>query len=487
MLRDRAFYLSSTAILALAAGLHGFFFARGFYSIGWDESGRTLDAHLWAAHGVFQAKAWLPFYRICVGLGLKAFPDLVLTPRIITFFFGLAAVVAAGWLAQELFQNRKTTLLSLVLSTFFSQRVALSLAPLSDIMFIAVMLAAMASFSRWLRAHTRVSLFVCGFFGAVATTLRYEGWVFCAAMFLMAAASYLFLPASVKRQDLFFFGLILFAFPAVWVATMFFRMNPVAAVIRDAQQFSTWEVLQRNPLVDFALGNALTLNLIGGIAVARLLRRGEWRFKAVVIASFGPLLLVCLVLLLMQSAQTGPSWRMTGVWGMLLVPFTAYLLAGCFRDASGGMIRAAFAPALTLLVLAAFAYDTLRIERSSFWAFPRSDLEAGRYLGGLISADPDRKILIESSRYYFLNIEVASQRPEAFVENSQTGRRSAPILPLAGSIRDALEGRGIGLLAFQSEAYKTLLNQSPDVRKLSDFGIWSIYELVPVAAERGSE
>src|SRR6185503_4918107 len=139
----------------LAVSLHLFFFSRGFYSIGWDESGRTLDAYEWAAHGTIMSRAWLPFYRISIGLGLKAFPDLFLTPRILTFLFGLATIPAAAWLAHELFQDRKTTLLTLTLSTFFSQRLALSLAPLSDIMFIFVSLVTMAAFARWLHTYDR--------------------------------------------------------------------------------------------------------------------------------------------------------------------------------------------------------------------------------------------------------------------------------------------------------------------------------------------
>jgi hypothetical protein len=121
------------------------------YSFGWDESARTLDAYAWAAHGTALNTAWLPFYRICVGLGLKDFPDLFLTPRIISFLYGLATIPAAAWLGHELFRSRKTTALTLTLSTFFSQRVVLSLAPLSSIMFIFMIFATMAFFARWLR------------------------------------------------------------------------------------------------------------------------------------------------------------------------------------------------------------------------------------------------------------------------------------------------------------------------------------------------
>ncbi len=478
---DRAFYISGAAVLALAVCLHLFFFSRGFYSIGWDESGRTLDAHTWAAHGTVLAKAWLPFYRICVGLGLRAFPDLVLTPRIISFLYGLASILAAAWLAHELFQSRKTTLLTLTLSTFFSQRVALSLAPLSDIMFIFVILATMALFSRWLRTYSRNALLLCALFGALATTLRYEGWIFGAAIFLIVAGCYFFASAGMERKDLLLSGLILFSFPLGWALSTFFTTNPIDVVIADAQQYSPRQILRKNPLIVFVRTNGFTLNFIGGVAILQFIRGGEWRYKAIVTASFGPLVVASLVLLLTQSAQTGPSWRMIGVWSMLLLPFTACVLAGCSWPSAGGKIRNVLAAGATVLVLGAFVYDAFRIERNSSRAFPESDRLAGQYLNELITANPDTKILIESSRYFFLNIQIASQHPDAFVRNSVPELKCVPILPLGGPVRAALVSQRIEFLVFQTDEYKDFLNQSPDVTKVKDFGPWSIYELMQTA------
>lgn len=469
-------YTSGVAVLALAVCLHLFFFSRGFYSIGWDESGRTLDAYAWA-HGTAVHKAWLPFYRICVGLGLKAFPDLFLTPRIISFLYGLATIPAAAWLGHELFQSRKTTVLTLTLSTFFSQRVALSLAPLSCIMFIFMILATTALFVRWLRTYNRSALLLSALFGALASTLRYEGWVFGVVIFLIAAAYRLLAPVALERNDLLLFCVILFSFPVAWAMSTFVTTNPIELVIADAQQYSPREILRKNPFVEFARTNGLSLNLIGIISIVHFTLGGSWRQKAIVAASFAPLVVVSLILLLTRSAQSGPSWRMIGVWSMLLVPFTAHSLAGYSWPFAGGRIRKVLASSATVLVLGAFMYDTLRIERNSTSAFPESDRLAGNYLNGLIVADPDAKILIESSRYFFLNIQVASQHPDAFVGNSTPNRQSVPILPLGGSVRNAVEKHGIRFLVFRGDEYKNFLNRSPEVSKLRVFGPWSIYAL----------
>lgn len=465
------------ALLAFAVCLHLFLFSQGFYSIGWDESARTLDAYSWAAHGTVLNTAWLPFYRVCVGLGLRHFPDLFLTPRIISGLFGLATIPAAGWLSQELFQSRKTTLLTLTLSALSSQRIVLSLAPLSSIMFALIILSTMAMFARWLRTLDRNSLLLSALFSALASTLRYEGWIFAMVMFLVAAGVYRFAPKQMKRNDLLLFGLILSAFPVIWAASTFPGANPIDTVIADAQQYPARELLLKNPVVEFVITNGFTLNLIGMISVVQLTMSGARRYKAVIGASFIPLVLFSLVLLLLHSVQTGPSWRDIGVWSMLLAPFTAHLLAGYtwpFALRPAGRMLAWIA---VVLVLSASMYDTFRIRNDSTWAFPESDRQAGAYLRGLITANPEAKILIESSKYFFLNIEVASQHPDAFVKNSIPERAGKVILPLGGSVRNALKNEGVTLLVFRGDEYRNFLNRSSEVAKLMDFGPWSIYTL----------
>jgi hypothetical protein len=68
-MRERSIYIWAVAALAIGVGLQVFFLLRGFYSIGWDEAGRTLDAYAWAKHGVGRGRVWLPFYRVCVPTG----------------------------------------------------------------------------------------------------------------------------------------------------------------------------------------------------------------------------------------------------------------------------------------------------------------------------------------------------------------------------------------------------------------------------------
>jgi len=247
----------------------------------------------------------------------------------------------------------------------------------------------------------------------------------------------------------------------------------------DARQYALREILRKNPLVEFVLINGFSLNLIGMIAIHRFIRTGAWRHRAIVAVSFAPLLAMSLGLLLMRSAQTGASWRMIAVWSMLLVPFTARFLADSSWLLAGSRAGKVLTSTAIVVVLSAFLYDTFRIERNSTQWFPESDRAAGRYLNNLIAVNPDTKILIESSRYFFLNILVASQHPDAFVRNSVPNQQSVPVLPREGSVRNALASQGIRFLVFRGDDYKSLLNQSPEVARLGDFGPWSIYKLAP--------
>jgi 4-amino-4-deoxy-L-arabinose transferase-like glycosyltransferase len=477
-----SFPVSVSLALLLALCLHWFFFARGFYSIGWDESGRTLDAYAWST-GRIVSDVWLPFHRVCVGLALRLHPDLVLTPRVVTLIFGLGSIVATAWLAHELFANRKTTLMTLALAALFPQRVVLSLAPLSDIMFTLVILASAALLVRWLRTGNRSALFACALVGGLATTIRYEGWFFAPAIFVVACSA--LASHRIKWTDLLLFGTVLFAFPAWWTAAGFLTSNPIAVIVSDVPRLSRWQILRKNPFVEFVVTNVLSLNLVGVLSILHLARRGPWTYRAVIAALFAPLAAVSLVLLAVNGAQSGPSWRMILVWSMLLLPFTACVLANGLHPSVGRATRNARAGA-TVLVIGAFVYGIFRFEGASTWAFPESDRRAGQYLNDLIRTEPGTKILIDSSNYVSLNVQVASQHPQAFVLNSLPRAGTAPILTPAGPVRDALVGRGIDLLVFRSDDYRHLLDHSPAVTRLEQFGAWSIYRLVDPEPSRST-
>jgi hypothetical protein len=183
-----------------------------------------------------------------------------------------------------------------------------------------------------------------------------------------------------------------FAFPVGWGLSS--ALASIAVVQQDAQRFSTLDILLRNPLVDFVYTNGISLNLLGMIPLTQWIRCGTTRQKTMVVALFLPLILMSVLLLILHSAQTGPSWRMIAVWGELLIPFTAHFLAPA--TGFGGQSKALLAA--TLLVCVAFWHEAFSIESASAWAFPPSDMRTGQYLNRILMDAPDTRILIESSR-----------------------------------------------------------------------------------------
>jgi hypothetical protein len=101
-------------------------------------------------------------------------------------------------------------------------------------------------------------------------------------------------------------------------------------------------------------------------------------------------------------------------------------------------------------------------------------------LNDLLAVSPSTKILIESSGYFYLNIMIASQHPNAFVLNSAPERpdERPPIVSAEKPLdKSALTNRGIGILVFKAPNYKDLIEQHADVAKTDEFGEWSIYQL----------
>jgi len=474
----RSFYAWSAALLLAALWQCVYFLQRGFCAVSWDESGRTLDAYHWLAHGVPEMPDWLPFYRVCVGLALKLHPDLYLTPRIVSCLFGLIAVAAAGWLTHELFQDRKATLVALALNAFLSQRVALSVAPLSEILFIAPNLIAIAALARYLRNGRRAALWTCVTAATISGTVRFEGWDFNLAI-LAALGICHFRNRMPGRREWVFCALAMFAYPMFWLATKTAEAAPVQSIIVYGQRLAIREIVIRNPMFEFLLANLVTLNAAGLISIFQVVRAGGWRQKAILAVSYVPLACASLGLLFLRGAQSSAPWRMSSVWTILLTPFTARLLTTNEWMIQQPTIRRTLQVCAAGVILAAFVADTLRIERASEWAFPRSERRAGSYLDRLISKAPQTHVLIESSLFFYLPIKVASQHPDALVDNSVPEQAIPPILAPGGSIRNVVQARQIDLFVFKTDEYKKFLDSSHEVVKLEQFGDWSIYRSAP--------
>ena len=122
----------------VAVILHIYLFNRGFYSVSVDECARARHAYDLTFKNAFEAHVWPPFYKIVIGLFMKIsnYNNMFIMPRIVCAVFGIGTVISLSLLSKELFESKLAAVITLFIAIFFPDRVVLSLAPLSEIIFI---------------------------------------------------------------------------------------------------------------------------------------------------------------------------------------------------------------------------------------------------------------------------------------------------------------------------------------------------------------
>ena len=117
-------------------------------------------------------------------------------------------------------------------------------------------------------------------------------------------------------------------------------------------------------------------------------------------------------------------------------------------------------------------------------AFSKDDLAAGRYVRAQLSEQTpgnSQKVLIESDIWSYVNVIIASQQPERFILNSgfDPVAHPEPLLnpdePFNGT---TLRRMDVGLFVFRREDYKDYLDASTEIKRLNDFGPWTVYSFI---------
>lgn len=477
--------------LVVATVIHLLVLLRGFYSATLDESGRTLDAYNWIRGSEPLATVWLPLYKFIVGGALLIAPDLFVTPRVVSYVFGMAALSSLIWLSHVFFGDRTTTLLTGLLGAVFPPRVVLSIVPLAEIIFIAAVTLGIAFLVRWLSAGERRSVLLSAMFFGTASSVRYEGWVFV----VVFAALVLFLclsPVNGKRFSCKAVAgpvVVSVSFMLLWVTLHFIQHGrPFGFVADTAGRYalihsdSFVSLLSNNPLTQFALQNVWTLNILGVFSLLTF-TRGNFHNKIVILLPALALLTVSTIALWGKGLPTHGFWRIPAVWSILLIPFTAHwfvIRLGSLHTAAG--LRRAGLICLLCVVLALSIRGIYSMTEHS--AFSRDDLAAGRYVHTLLSEQTPgafHKVLIESGIWSYINVMIASQHPEQFILNSgfDPVAHAEPLLnpdePFVGMTLQRME---IALLVFRRDDYKDYLDARTEMRRLNDFGPWTIYAFV---------
>ena len=126
-------------------------FAKGFYSLVYDESARSLMSDNLTLKTALEPFIWPPFYKIITGLFLKVYDDLLFAPRLMTMVFGLLTLGALILLSKTLFQNKIIDILTAFLSIYVPHRFLLSIAPMAEIYFYFFIILGSVFLIRWLR------------------------------------------------------------------------------------------------------------------------------------------------------------------------------------------------------------------------------------------------------------------------------------------------------------------------------------------------
>ncbi|HVN48558.1 MAG TPA: glycosyltransferase family 39 protein [Bacteroidota bacterium] len=412
-----AIFASGLLALTLQLGL----LLNGFYGISADESGRTLDAYTWLKTGTPYSDVWLPFHRIVVAVGLFLWNDTILVPRIISFVFGCVVLLAIILMAHELFHNHRVTMVTAFLAALFPPRIILSVVPLTEIEFIAFILVGLIAYIRWLQSKKPWQLVATSACIGIGTTIRYEAWIIAVvfALLLLTKREYrtLVFTHSIFGSVLLF---LIAIFPLYWTAIKFqetHRILSFASSHADRYQrvfhIDTMKIIWHNPVTQFVYQNGLSLNLIGMLSIVPCFRFDRQK-RAYLLLPIIALFIFALVLLTGAGFTTHNPWRISVLWGCLLLPFTAYWMVQYIAHHETSNIVKRYG--VLMLVGVAFLVQLLWLSRAP--EFTSSDYEAGKILKKELQQSSQGKILLETPDWNFVNVLVAAGVPDSVIFNT---------------------------------------------------------------------
>ena len=480
-----SYYLGIFAACILALTYQLILFSKGFYSISADEALHTLRAYNWyrGDHSLFSM--WLPFYKIFLGTIFHISHNLFITPRVVSFLFGILNILALTWISHQLFNEKVIDLLTALLGAFFAPIIILSVIPLMGIIYSFFVIMFFGFLLKWFSDKKSSSLYLSLFWIALSSTVRFEGWIFSFLIFLIILYSFFFEKEEFKltKLNLLFSVLILGVFPVIWffisyihTGSIFGFAAEVAGQTRKGYFIST---IKNNVLYQFFQINISSLNILGIISIIYFTIKDKKisKFSA---AAFISLFIMALLSFYGKAMPNHNYWRIAAVWCILLIPFTAHWIYSLLNDNPDKKYFAIIGFILILLVTSfSFINQTNRMSENSYMT--KSELGAGKYLNNLFDAgkiNSDLKVLIESDNWTQTGIIVASQHPEYFIWNTniKTGGHLIKTSHKEINISE-IQNQKIKLLVFEKKEIKDVLNESRKMKILKRFNNWVIYEM----------
>ncbi len=507
-------YLLSLGLIVLAALLVQLgLFEAGLFRLTSDESARILTAWHMSWSNALEPFLWPPFYKLFVGSALKLFPSIFITPRVLVCLAGLLSLLSLARLATALFQDRVTSLVTVILAVLAPQRLLFSVVPLSDIYYFLFVITAAACIAEWIRAQRPGMLFLgCGCV-LLAESVRFEAGLF--ALVLEALLLY----RGLIRRDLPFVTLcgasfVLFIFPALWALNSYAWYGSLSNINVAAQQFigeygrnygyaAKWSPLRW--FIQDMMWNPLTLpGLV--VLVWLSLRHGGIRVWALL---FGvPLLVFSVYTTVTFSIPTAATWRTSGVWSLMMLPFDAYVamrVATVLRD---GARLPAVVPAMLLLLAILpmgvrslwYTHDGLRNNET---LHAHQERALARFLDHGLRASPDASAVVDSSTNLdYLDVLAFSRFPDRLILTAQGDpvrigfyepmrAAYAGDADVAGLLTDrfgldqggkpqALAANHVVFLVVRNPAFIAGLAKNTRLARVASFNDWAVYGVKPI-------
>jgi hypothetical protein len=460
-------------------GLEAFVFLKGFYSFSADDSERTLIAYNFLNGKLPTDFDWLPFHTFINALGLLIWNDLFWNPRIINLLFGIFSFFAVINLAKNLFEDKRIIILTAFLSAILPLRVLLTATALTEIMFIPFIVLAMSFFIQWLKYNTDKHLIFSSIFLAVSSSIRYEGWIFSAAFFVLI----LFLSFSrkyeIKNAKLFLILLFLSIVPIAWfIVHQIYFNNPLAFLGASGNLFekiygdSFLSKIKYNFFSQFIFQNLfflIFLGIIGGIIYSKKEKSVKY-FFILWAASF---LMMGLLSILGAGNPSHAFWRIPVVWNYLLLPFMAYILVKFYDTKIFSKLIFFFLIILSLSIFYLMQLYFLTEQPG----FSRSEKIIGDELNLLLIKDKSANVLIETTEWNYLHIKLSSHHPDNFILNTGKFPKSPDkaIISIDNKIDEIiLSARNIRYFVVRDSLLKNYILSNTPSKTLKEAGEWSL-------------
>lgn len=476
----RVITISIIVTLIIQAGLY----TLGYFSYSADESGRTLLAYYWLTGNMPENEPWLPFYTVAVGLLLNIFFDLFWVPRILNILFGIITSASIIFYSHKIIPDKKVTILSAVFSVFLPPLVILRAAPLTEMMYSFFIISGIYFLYKWITANEKKFLIYCSAAFLISSSVRYEGWVFSAALIL-----YLLFLSFIKKEvgisDMLIALFIVSVFPLFWIYNSFIQTgDPLSFVKTSPERYLITvkdpfiSLLKYNLITQFLYQNIRFLLFFGFISFGYFLiqRKDIRKISTVPFIAFG----ILAVLSLSQIAMPSHAyWRIPLIWNVLLIPFASHSIIKLLQLISE-MWNKRFnkiAVAVFLMIILYFIFQ-LKI-LTNIHGFNKDDFETGRYLKEKLEVDNNIKLLIDTSDLIYLHVIVASNNPDSFLLNEGEDPLfpEPPVLNTYEGINiEDLNNKRIKYLIFKRDDYIEVLNKNPQIVFKRNFGVWKIYK-----------